>query len=216
MEPGDEDTFVSNFQTRKNLSEAELKIIENLDLEETKEAIESLKHNLWVKLGLPSRDPKSENFRRMGYVRYITDFIISFTGSKVEAENIRDRIQVFLKEELQLKINEAKSYISHSSDKGITYLGYYIRYLPFNKIIVTNPDLSFKSDSKHRYQLKTTILSQIQLKIPIELILRRAVMVDTRKFEKVANPLGLHLVVNFVPWTIHLLFNISLILFGDL
>lgn len=171
---GDERKFISGYQTRKVLSAEELKAVESLGLEGAKEAIERLKHNHWVKLGLPSRDPKDDNFRRLGYVRYVDDFMIGFTGTKAEAESIRDRIVIFLHDELKLKTNEAKSYISHSSDKGIKYLGYYIRYLPLNKIVV-DPNVSFKDGSGSGHQLKATAINQAQLRIPVELILRRAV-----------------------------------------
>lgn len=171
---GDERKFISGYQTRKNLSQDELKAVESLGLEGAKEAIERLKHNQWVKMGLPSRDPKDDNFRRLGYVRYVDDFMIGFTGTKAEAESIRDRIVVFLKDELKLKVNEAKSYICHSSDKGIKYLGYYIRFLPLNKTVI-DPNVSYKDGSGKGLQLKATAINQAQLRIPVELILRRAV-----------------------------------------
>lgn len=171
---GDERKFISGYQTRKVLSSEELKAVESLGLEGAKEAIERLKHNHWVKLGLPSRDPKDDNFRRLGYVRYVDDFMIGFTGTKAEAESIRDRLVIFLQDELKLKTNEAKSYISHSSDKSIKYLGYYIRYLPLNKIVV-DPNVPFKDGSGSGHQLKASAINQAQLRIPVELILRRAV-----------------------------------------
>ena len=171
---GNERKFVSGYQNRKNLTAEELKVIENLQLDGIKEAIERLKHNLWVKQGLPSRDPKDENFRRMKYIRYVDDFMIGFTGTKAEAESIRDRILTFLSDHLKLKSNSAKSYISHSSDKGIMYLGYFIRYLPLNKIVI-DTKVGYKDGSGLGHQLKAVAFNQAQLRIPVELILRRAV-----------------------------------------
>lgn len=171
---GDERKFISGYQTRKVLTSKELKAVESLNLEGVKEAVERLKHNQWVKLGLPSRDPKDDNFRRMGYVRYVDDFLIGFTGTKAEAESIRDRIVTFLSDDLKLKTNEAKSYISHSSDRGIKYLGYYIRFLPLNKVVIDSK-VEFKDGSGRGHQLKATAINQAQLRIPVELILLRAV-----------------------------------------
>lgn len=171
---GDERKFISGYQTRKVLTAEELKAVESLNLEGVKEAVERLKHNQWVKAGLPSRDPKDDGFRRMGYVRYVDDFMIGFTGTKAEAESIRDRIVTFLSDELKLKTNEAKSYICHSSDKGIKYLGFYIRFLPRNKV-VSDPKVDSKDGSGLGHQLKATAINQAQLRIPVELILRRAV-----------------------------------------
>jgi len=171
---GNERKFVSGYQNRKSLTAEELKAIESLNLKGVKEAVERLKHNLWVKQGLPSRDPKDDNFRRMKYIRYVDDFMIGFTGTKAEAEGIRDQIITFLSNELKLKTNVAKSSISHSSDKGIMYLGYYIRYLPLNKISI-DPKVEYKDGSGLGPQLKATAFNQAQLRVPVELILRRAV-----------------------------------------
>lgn len=113
----------------------EAKAVESLNLKGAKEAIERLKHNEWIKANLPSRDPKNENFRRLAYVRYVDDFILGFTGTKVEAETIKSKIEEYLNDKLLLKINQSKSFISRFSDRGIKYLGFYVRYLPKNKII---------------------------------------------------------------------------------
>jgi group II intron reverse transcriptase/maturase len=171
---GNERKFISGYQTRKRLSAKELEVIDSLGIKGAKEAIERLKHNEWVKAGLPARDPKDINFRRMGYVRYVDDFMIGFTGTKDEAESIKNSIVIFLKEKLLLNINETKSYICHSSDRNIKYLGYYIRFLPLNKI-VKDPTVDYRDGSGLGHQLKATAINQAQLRIPVELILLRAV-----------------------------------------
>jgi hypothetical protein len=165
---------ISGYQTRKLLTAEEQKLVELVDLKGLKEAISRLKHNEWVKKGLPARDPKDDNFRRMYYARYVDDFIIGFTGSKVEAEELKSSIEAFLLDELQLKTNETKSYISHSSNKGIKYLGFFIRYISNNKIVKDprNPENDGKGLG---HQLKSTAINSAQLRIPTELILRRAV-----------------------------------------
>lgn len=171
---GSERKFISGYTNRKNLTADEKRLVETLNLKGLDEAIARLKHNEWVKQGLPSRDPKDDNFRRMHYSRYVDDFIIGFTGTKVEAEEIKSTVEAFLLEELLLKTNEAKSSIKHSSDKGITYLGYYIRYI-FNNKILKDPKVEYKNGEGKGYQLKSTSINQAQLRIPSELILRRAV-----------------------------------------
>jgi group II intron reverse transcriptase/maturase len=171
---GNERKFVSGYQTRKNLSAEELRVVESLGIKGAKEAIERLKHNEWVNAGLPSRDPKDPSFRRMGYVRYVDDFMIGFTGTKEEAESIKNSIIIFLKEKLLLNVNESKSYICHSSDRGIKYLGYYIRFLPLNKISI-DPKVPHNDGSGLGHQLKATAINRAQLRIPVELILQRAV-----------------------------------------
>lgn len=171
---GAERKFISGYQTRKNLSAEEKKLVDSLNIDGLTEAIEGLKHNEWVKKGFPARDPEDDNFRRMHYARYVDDFIIGFTGTKAEAEEIKSRIEAFLFDELKLKTNEAKSYISHSSDRGIKYLGFYIRYIFRNKI-QKDVKVEYKDGEGKGYQLKSIAFNQAQLRIPTELILRRAV-----------------------------------------
>ena len=170
---GNERKFISGYQTRKRLTSDETKAVESLNLKGAKEAIERLKHNEWLKQNLPARDPKDETFRRMGYIRYVDDFLIGFTGTKVEAQEIKNRIELFLADELKLKTNKTKSYISHSSDRGIKYLGFYIRYLPRNKVVIDSSK-PYKDGTGKGHQLKATAINQVQLRIPVEEIMRRA------------------------------------------
>ena len=171
---GNERKFISGYQTRKNLTAEERRVVESLNLKGLEEAIGRLKHNEWVKKGLPSRDPNDDNFRRMYYARYVDDFIIGFTGTKAEAEEIKSSVETFLMDKLLLKTNETKSYISHSSNRGIKYLGYFVRYLPNNKI-VKDPSVPAKDGEGKGHQLKSIAINQVQLRIPTENILRRAV-----------------------------------------
>ena len=171
---GKERKFISGYQTRKLLSAEEQRVVDQLNIKGLTEAIARLKHNQYVKEGLPARDPKDETFRRMYYARYVDDFIIGFNGSRAEAEEIKATIEAFLLDKLLLKTNETKSYISHSSDKGIKYLGYFIRYIRNNKV-VKDPNISEKDWNGMGYQLKSTAINKAQLRIPTELILRRAV-----------------------------------------
>lgn len=172
---GDERKYVSGYANRKYITAEEARLIESLNLTGAKEAIERLKHNEWVKQGLPSREPKDDGFRRMGYVRYVDDFIIGFTGTKDEAEEIKNQIEIFLGDKLKLSTNVTKSYISHSSEKGTKYLGFYLRYFPLNKIVKDNNKPYYKDGSGIGFQLKATAINQLQLRIPVELILLRSV-----------------------------------------
>lgn len=171
---GNERKFVSGYQTRKHFTVDQARAIESLNIPGAKEAIERLKHNEWIKQGLPSRDPKDDGFRRMGYVRYVDDFIIGFTGTRAEAEEIKNQIEIFVGNILKLSTNETKSYISHSSEKGTKYLGYYLRYIPSNKVVVDDKK-PYKDGSGIGHQLKAIAINQLQLRIPVELILLRAV-----------------------------------------
>lgn len=171
---GDSRKFISGYQNRKKLTAEEKEVVEKLNLKGLTEAIARLKHNEWINKGLPARDPNDENFRRLHYLRYIDDFLLGFTGTKAEAEEIKNNIENFLSEKLLLKTNQTKSFISHSSDYGIRFLGFYIRYIDSNKI-VKDPKIPENDGKGLGHQLKSTAINSVQLRIPTELILKRAV-----------------------------------------
>jgi RNA-directed DNA polymerase len=168
---GDKRKYISGYQTRNYKSVEKIKSSKSLNIEEVKQTVGELKHNQWIKAKLSFRDSKDDGFRRLRYVRYFDDFIIGFTGTKVKAKEIKSIIELYLNEELLLK---TKSCIKHFSEKGILYLGYYIRCLAKNKI-VKDSKFSQKQVSGIGYQLKAMLFNQVQLRIPVELIFRCAV-----------------------------------------
>jgi group II intron reverse transcriptase/maturase len=75
---------------------------------------------------LPSGNVNDSNFRRLQYVRYADDFILSFIGTKSEAEEIKAAIGVFLKDKLHLEMSESKTLITHTRTEHARFLGYAI------------------------------------------------------------------------------------------
>ena len=73
---------------------------------------------------LPSQDVHDPNFRRLQYIRYADDFILSLIGTKTEAEEIKTAISTFLKEKLHLEMSESKTLITHSRTEHARFLGY--------------------------------------------------------------------------------------------
>lgn len=130
-------------------------------------AIQALLHNKWVNDGLGARDQEDPNFRRLHYIRYADDFILGFTGTRDEAENIQSSIKGFLESELKLMVNEEKSKIHHSSDRHIKFLGFFIKYLTPKRTL--NP----KSLEEGVKEVKMVAINQAQLRIPVEQILKR-------------------------------------------
>jgi group II intron reverse transcriptase/maturase len=78
-------------------------------------------------LKLPSGDPVDPGYRRLRYLRYADDHLLGFTGPKAEAENIKTRLADFLRETLGLKLNHAKTLITHARSQRARFLGYHIR-----------------------------------------------------------------------------------------
>ena len=73
---------------------------------------------------LPSKDLTDPGFRRLRYVRYCDDQLLGFTGPKAEAEEIKTRLAVFLREELKLELSREKTLITHARTGAARFLSY--------------------------------------------------------------------------------------------
>ena len=76
---------------------------------------------------LPSQDPADPCYRRLRYVRYADDWLLGFAGPRHEAEDIKSKIAVFLREELKLELSPSKTLITHATSQAARFLGYEIR-----------------------------------------------------------------------------------------
>lgn len=76
---------------------------------------------------VPSLDTHDPDYRRLQYVRYADDFLLSFAGPKQEAEEIKQRLTTFLKDELKLELSQAKTLITHGATEKAKFLGYQIQ-----------------------------------------------------------------------------------------
>lgn len=112
---------------------------------------------------LPSQDPQDPNYRRLWYCRYADDFVLGFIGPKAEAEEIKQRLKMFLCEELKLELSEDKTLLTHAGSKAAKFLGYEITKLQENRKRTKNQARRTKCRS---------INGHMGLRVP------RAVMVD--------------------------------------
>lgn len=76
---------------------------------------------------IPSVDTHDATYRRLRYVRYADDFLIGFTGSKSEAEEIRTGIGNFMRDKLSLTLSMEKTLITSASSQTAKFLGYEIK-----------------------------------------------------------------------------------------
>lgn len=105
---------------------------------------------------VPSLDPLDPNYRRLRYIRYADDWLIGFSGSHEEAEEIKREIGIFLRENLKLELSETKTLISHARTEAARFLGYDIVVLNNNQ----------KLDRRgHR-----SINGQIGLRVPSDVV----------------------------------------------
>lgn len=105
---------------------------------------------------IPSRDPNDPNFRRLRFCRYADDFLLSFIGSKAEAQDIKEQLSTFLRDELKLELSDEKTFITHAQDGMAHFLGYDIHVL--------------HADDKHDRRGQRCINGSIGLRVPVHVI----------------------------------------------
>jgi len=110
---------------------------------------------------LPSSDTYDPNFRRLTYVRYADDFILGFTGSKSEAEAIKEAIGTFLRERLQLEMSPSKTLITHARTEKARFLNY--------AISIYDADHKLTYDKRLRV-MKRSVNGHIRLGVPYGLV----------------------------------------------
>jgi Reverse transcriptase (RNA-dependent DNA polymerase) len=79
--------------------------------------------------GMPSGDPRDPGYRRLHYCRYADDILFGFAGPKAEAEEIKQRLAAFLRDELKLELSADKTLITHARTQAARFLGYEITVL---------------------------------------------------------------------------------------
>ena len=105
---------------------------------------------------MPSRDPGDPAYRRLRYCRYADDWLLGFTGSRQEAEQIKACIGQFLHDQLKLELSPAKTLITHGRTQAARFLGY--------EIVVLH------ADHKHDRRGHRSINAAIGLKVPVDVI----------------------------------------------
>lgn len=76
--------------------------------------------------GMLSHDPGDPGYRRLRYVRYADDVLLGFIGPKAEAEQIKQRLTQFLRDDLMLELSQDKTLITHARTDAARFLGYEI------------------------------------------------------------------------------------------
>lgn len=105
---------------------------------------------------LPSQLPDDPTYRRLHYVRYADDWLLGFAGPKVEAEAMRERLRVFLRQQLKLELSEDKTLITHAASKAARFLGYEIS--------------SMHADDKRDARGRRSVNGHSMLKVPWDAI----------------------------------------------
>lgn len=103
---------------------------------------------------LPSVDPYDPEYRRLRYLRYADDFLLSFIGPKEEIEEIKQQLGAFLQTRLKLELSQTKTLITHARTETAKFLGYHIS--------------TFQRDDAHErsYYKRRVLNGKVELSLP--------------------------------------------------
>ena len=108
---------------------------------------------------LPSLDPQDPGYRRLRYVRYADDFLLGFIGPQAEAEEIKQQLTAFLRDELKLELSPAKTLITHARTQAARFLGYEVT--------------TIQDDTKrnpYKGTMRRSVNGQIGLRVPHDIL----------------------------------------------
>ncbi len=72
---------------------------------------------------LPTLRVDDPGFIRIRYLRYADDWIVGIWGSRALAEQVKQEIKTFLRDQLQLTLSEEKTRITHARTEEASFLG---------------------------------------------------------------------------------------------
>ncbi|WP_201372840.1 reverse transcriptase/maturase family protein [Ktedonobacter robiniae] len=107
---------------------------------------------------LPSVDLYDPDYRRLKFVRYADDWLLGLTGTKKEAEDIKEQMKTFLREELKLELSDEKTLITHARTKAARFLSYHI---------------SASQDDTRQTKKKRSSNGHIRLRVPPDLLQKK-------------------------------------------
>ena len=138
-------------------------------------ALLRVKHNETAKGNkFTAMDGFDPDFRRCHYVRYVDDFLIGFTGPRVEAQQIFELVSNKLKD-LKFDVSQEKSKIYHSNGRNIKYLGIYLRYFKHHKLKLRKDGISTDEITKQVNALQAQAINTVHFRAPIDKMLSKLV-----------------------------------------
>jgi group II intron reverse transcriptase/maturase len=109
---------------------------------------------------LPIGDPTDPGYRRLRYIRYADDHLLGFIGPKAEAEEIKQRLAEFLRDDLALELAQNKTLITHARTGAARFLGY---------------DITVSHNNQQHTNGGRAVNGAIQLRVPSTVITAKCV-----------------------------------------
>jgi len=131
--------------------------------------------------GLPSQDPRDPGYRRLRYCRYADDTLLGFAGPKAEAEEIRQRLAAFLRDDLKLGLSPDKTLITHARTQRARFLGY--------EIAVAGSDRRTKRRSATDRRNRRSVNGTIVLHVPAAVVKAKSAPYLSRGKPACQNPM---------------------------
>ena len=130
---------------------------------------------------LPSQDPYDPGYRRLRYCRYADDMLLGFAGPKVEAEAIKARLAVFLRDDLKLELSHEKTLITHARSQRACFLGY--------EIDVASSDRRTRRPSETDRRNRRSLNGTVVLHVPAAVIKAKSAPYMSRGAPACQNPM---------------------------
>jgi len=111
-------------------------------------------------LSLPSADPNDPGYRRLRYCRYADDHLLGFTGPKAEAEEIKQRLATFLRDDLKLELSQDKTLITHARTGAARFLGF---------------EITVQHNDSKTTRRRRAVNGQVALRVPMDVIKAKSV-----------------------------------------
>jgi hypothetical protein len=93
---------------------------------------------------LVRRGATREGLHQQYLARGLPYFALAFIGPKSEAEEIKQRLETFLQDELKLELSKAKTLITHAKSDAAKFLGYEIATLQQDRILSKRTQIGHK------------------------------------------------------------------------
>lgn len=141
----------------------------DMDDNTREQIIRQIRRDKKMLLSVPNRDPYDKTYRRLQYIRYADDFLVGIIGSKQDAEDVKQDMNAFLKDQLQLELSIEKTLVTNAT-KPTKFLAYELSVVRNSRITTTEKGVK-----------KRTLNGMVMLKMPSKVVREKLLSYDAIK-----------------------------------